>query len=125
MASSHPTRRRRTSATASTATSGAPSGRRAERTQPAARPANRRPSRWWAARASAILSGRALFDALREAEPERCRELDIELHDIQFQLCEFDKHERLRPMSGEEDKIQPPRRRPLAIDGWKYVAPYK
>ena len=43
---------------------------------------------------------RALHEALRQAESEWCRELDIELHDVQFQLCEFDKYERIRRGEG-------------------------
>ena len=42
----------------------------------------------------------ALHEALWRAEEEWCRELDIELHDVQFQLCEFDKYERIRRGEG-------------------------
>ena len=52
----------------------------------------------------------ALFRALLEAEPEWCRALDIELHDVQFQLCEFDKYERIRTREGGKKTkyLQPP-----------------
>ena len=43
---------------------------------------------------------RALFDALVAAEPEWCRALELELHDVQFQLCEYDKYERIRRREG-------------------------
>ena len=39
---------------------------------------------------------RALHQALLAAEPAWCAELEIELHDVQFQLCEFDKYTRIR-----------------------------
>jgi hypothetical protein len=38
---------------------------------------------------------KSLLAEANKAMPEWCRELDLELHDIQFQLCEFDKYERI------------------------------
>ena len=38
---------------------------------------------------------RALYDAILAAESAWCQELDIELHDLQFQLCEYDKYQRI------------------------------
>ena len=37
-----------------------------------------------------------LLAAAQKAIPGWCNEMDIKLHDIQFQLCEFDKYERIR-----------------------------
>ena len=42
----------------------------------------------------------ALFDELRRVEPKWCDSLALELHDVQFQLCEFDKYERIRRSEG-------------------------
>jgi len=39
---------------------------------------------------------RDIFDAAVESMPAWCDGLALELHDIQFQLCEFDKYERIR-----------------------------
>ena len=43
---------------------------------------------------------RALYGEVRAAEPAWCDALGIELHDVQFQLCEFDKYERIRGREG-------------------------
>ena len=40
-----------------------------------------------------------MVSLLREAQremPKWCNKMDLTLHDIQFQLCEFDKYERIR-----------------------------
>ena len=53
----------------------------------------------------------ALFDEIRRVEPTWCDSLALELHDVQFQLCEFDKYERIRCSEGGKKTKYP---RPLA-----------
>ena len=61
---------------------------------------------------------RALYGALVEAEPEWCHGLQIELHDVQFQLCEFDKYERIRKREGgKKTKYYRGQRQPDAWGG--------
>ena len=46
---------------------------------------------------SAFISEMAsLLSEAQKRMPGWCKDMDIELHDIQFQLCEFDKYERIR-----------------------------
>ena len=38
---------------------------------------------------------RLLLHEARRLEPELCQSLDLKVHDVQFQLCELDKYERV------------------------------
>jgi hypothetical protein len=58
---------------------------------------------------------KSLLAEANKTMPEWCRELDLELHDIQFQLCEYDKYERVanhRHEHGTAAKYLPAGQRP-------------
>ena len=38
---------------------------------------------------------RLLLRTLRSLDPAFCKRLDLDLHDVQFQLCEYDKYRRV------------------------------
>ena len=70
---------------------------------------------------SAFISEMAsLLSEAQKRMPGWCKDMDIELHDIQFQLCEFDKYERIRQSERgwvaryvPIEKRQPPKKLPL------------
>ena len=42
-----------------------------------------------------ITEMRLLLRTLRSLDPEFCKNLCLDLHDVQFQLCEYDKYRRV------------------------------
>uniref|UniRef100_A0A6V2BKJ6 5-hmdU DNA kinase helical domain-containing protein n=1 Tax=Ditylum brightwellii TaxID=49249 RepID=A0A6V2BKJ6_9STRA len=50
-----------------------------------------------------------LFEFCWSKDPQWCTEVDLELSDVQFQLCEFDKYERIRKKEGGRKRRYVPR----------------
>ena len=56
-----------------------------------------------------ITEMRLLLRSLRSLDPEFCKSVSLDIHDVQFQLCEYDKYRRVedgghtRPYSYEKD----------------------
>ena len=44
---------------------------------------------------SFVCEMRLLLRTLRSLDPEFCKSVDLDLHDVQFQLCEYDKYRRV------------------------------